>query len=81
MLTVTSAKNPTYAQDSSVICLEVTFEEFGDKVLPFGASASDPEQHGRELYARAIAGEFGEIAPYVEPETPSQPNTTGAQTL
>lgn len=32
--------------------------------IPFTASADDPESHGRELYSKAIAGEFGTIAPY-----------------
>lgn len=35
--------------------------------VPFTASPDDPEPHGVELYNRARAGEFGEIAPYVEP--------------
>lgn len=29
------------------------------------ATSNDPEAHGRDLFARAMAGEFGEIAPYV----------------
>lgn len=28
----------------------------------FTASPNDPEPHGRELYQRALNGEFGEIA-------------------
>ena len=35
--------------------------------VPFTASPDDSEPHGAELYARAMAGEFGEISPYVEP--------------
>lgn len=35
--------------------------------LQFTASPNDCEPHGVELYNRAIAGEFGPIAPYVEP--------------
>jgi hypothetical protein len=81
MLTITSAKNPKYAQDNNFICLEVTFQEFGDRVLPFAASASDPEQHGRELYARAKAGEFGEIALYVAPTPTAEQNKESAVNL
>jgi len=85
MLTVKSATLPKYVTaDSVVIELQVVFEEFGDTVLPFGATADDVEQHGRELYARALAGEFGTIAPYVSPiyeASSNQPNTTGSQTL
>ena len=35
--------------------------------IPFHATPNDSEPHGRELYANAIAGEYGEIAPYVPP--------------
>jgi hypothetical protein len=35
--------------------------------VPFGASPADTEPHGRDLYARAVAGEFGAIAAYVAP--------------
>lgn len=31
--------------------------------VPFTASPNDPEPHGRERYARALAGEYGAIAP------------------
>lgn len=34
---------------------------------PFLATSNDPEAHGRDLFDRAMAGEFGEIAPYVAP--------------
>jgi hypothetical protein len=79
MLTIKSATSPKYmTADNSMIELQVVFEEFGGKVLPFGASADDVEEHGRELHARAVAGEFGEIAPYAALD---QPTTTGAQTL
>jgi hypothetical protein len=32
--------------------------------LPFTARADDPEDYGRELFNRAVAGEFGEISEY-----------------
>ena len=35
--------------------------------VPFTASPDDSAPHGVELYNRAMAGEFGSIAPYVEP--------------
>ena len=35
--------------------------------MPFTATPDDSEAHGRELFERALAGEFGEIAEYVEP--------------
>ncbi|MGP3789416.1 hypothetical protein [Pseudomonas sp. B392_1p] len=36
--------------------------------IPFTASADDSEDYGCDLYARAIAGEYGEIPLYVAPE-------------
>ena len=35
--------------------------------LPFLATSSDPEDYGREIYTRAVAGEFGEVSPYIAP--------------
>ena len=81
MLTLVSAHSPVYSSpDHSTISLMVKFGEFEEE-LPFNATNFDPHEHGRNLYERALAGEFGEIAPYVAPETQSQPNTTGSQTL
>lgn len=55
------AKNPVWANRSqTLINLTVRFEEI-DEDLPFTANPNDSEAHGRDIYARAIAGEFGEI--------------------
>jgi hypothetical protein len=35
--------------------------------VPFTAAPEDPEQMGRELFAAAMAGEFGPVADYVPP--------------
>ena len=83
MLTIEFAQNPVYADpDGNCIALEVKFAEFAD-VLPFGATPHDPMAHGVELFNRAKAGEFGEIAPYPSAMQPAedQPTVTGAQTL
>jgi len=83
MLKVTSAQNPKYATpDNKIIELQVTFAEFGDAILPFGASEDDCHEHGRVLHAKALAGEFGPIAEYVPPPpAENQPTVQGAQTL
>ena len=61
-MNIIEAKNPKYiTSDKSIIQLDVLFEGFSE-YLPFGATADDVEPHGRELYARAVSGEFGEIA-------------------
>ena len=81
MLTIESATNPVYVSaDGTCISLQVKFEEFAE-VMPFGATPYDSMPYGVELYNRALAGEFGPIAPYVAPPEPDQPTTTGAQTL
>mgnify|MGYP001301195200 CR=1 FL=1 len=62
---MSAVRNPRYNQSGTIDC-ELDHPVYG--WIPFTASPDDPEQHGRELYARIIAGEFGEIAPHVEPE-------------
>jgi hypothetical protein len=80
MLTLQYAKDPVYGDATgNCIVLIVKWEEFNEE-MPFGATTYDTEQHGRDLYYRAYAGEFGEVAPYVPPEE-NQPTTTGSQDL
>ena len=78
MFTLEYAKDPFFqTEDQQCIQLTVKWAEFNEE-MPFGAMPTDVEAHGRDLYARAIAGEFGVIAPYV---APAQPVVSGAQTL
>jgi hypothetical protein len=42
--------------------------DIGD--LPFAASADDIESHGREIFERAVSGEWGPIAEYQPPPPP-----------
>lgn len=63
-MTIVCAHSPKWSnQDHSSITLNVMFAEL-NKEVPFTASLKDPEPHGRELYKRAVAKEFGEIAAY-----------------
>lgn len=81
MLTVQYAKNPVWNDDTGqAVLLDVKFVEFSDEV-PFTATSYDDMPYGVDLYNRAVAGEFGPIAPYVPPEPPVQPVVEGAQTL
>jgi hypothetical protein len=58
------AKNPRWSNRSQTkIDLIVRFTEINEE-LPFTANVSDPEPHGRDIFARAQAGEFGEVAPF-----------------
>lgn len=60
---ILSVRNPQWAsQDRSAIDCLVRTNTLGDEV-PFTASMRDPETHGQEIFARCMAGEFGEIAP------------------
>lgn len=61
----TAARNPQATEDG-MISLLVTFDGIGE--VPFMASPLDQETHGRELYTRALAGDFGSVAPYVAPQ-------------
>lgn len=64
--TLTSLTNPRWANAAqTMIDCEITTSQFGDEVLPFTASATDVEAHGRALFDQLVAGEFGPIAEYV----------------
>ena len=43
----------------------VAFDKFASP-LPFTASPDDSEAHGREIFAKAVAGQFGAVAPFIE---------------
>ena len=83
MLTFESAHSPAYAaEDGSCISLMVKFAEFNEE-LPFGATNHDPHDHGRNIYERAVDGEFGPIAAFVASPVSAnnQPSTQGSQDL
>ena len=70
MLTLQYAKDPIWNNaENTSIHLTVKWEEFVEE-LPFGATSFDPEDYGIDLFNRAKAGEFGTVAPYVEPIKP-----------
>jgi hypothetical protein len=84
MFTLEYAKDPVYGNaEGTNIQLIVKWEEFNEE-MPFGATSYDSMPHGVNLYNRALAGEFGAIAPC--PPLPlvsanNQPETTGSQDL
>lgn len=62
-----SATSPVWQNaERSMITLMVKFDNLPEAV-PFAASPDDPEEHGRELFYLANAGEFGPVAAYVPP--------------
>ncbi|WP_421320512.1 tail fiber assembly protein [Aeromonas veronii] len=65
------AENPRqFDGDSETITLDVLFSHLPD-AIQFAARKDDHEQHGRELYVRAVFGEYGPI----EVITPPPPET------
>jgi hypothetical protein len=52
--------------ECEVIFDDITSEEWS----PFCANPLDHYEHGREIFAKAVAGEFGEVAEYVAPPQP-----------
>lgn len=59
---VLSAKNPRWADSERKAILITTYFDAFPNGIEFAAMPSDVEPHGRELFARIINGEFGEIA-------------------
>lgn len=67
---MTALRDPRWAGAAAepgvtAIDCHCTFRHLGKQEVPFSARPDDPEPHGRDLYARLIAGEFGPIAPFV----------------
>lgn len=68
--TVISAESPAWGDaDHTFIGLTVTFECLKDTLgaVHFCARQDDPETHGQDIYARAVAGDFGTVAEYTAP--------------
>lgn len=67
-LNLKSASNPKWVDEAHTsINLTVNFEEIG--TVPFTATPNDTEEHGRDIYAKAVAGEFGVISEWTPPTT------------
>lgn len=72
------AKNPYWADaNKTVLNLTVCWEEWPTQEMPFSATADDVEAHGRALFERAVAGDFGEISEYIPPAPPSYEEQAG----
>lgn len=76
MLTVKSAREPQWNNaEHTSLNLKVMFEETADTLgeMPFTAAPDDCEGYGRDLFARAVALEFG---PVLEPSAEMLQHTT-----
>ena len=68
----TNVTDPIWANtENTLINCKVTFDGIG--TVPFTANLNDTEEHGRDIFAKAKAGEFGVIAKYVAPPMPPAP--------
>ncbi len=64
-----TVSNPKFSSlDNLSIDCEVFFEHLGETV-PFTACKNDTEPHGREIFTRCVAGEFGFVGAYAPPES------------
>ena len=69
---ITTVKTPQWANAEHTL-IDVTLETDAYGEIPFSASPDDVEAHGREIFADAVAGNFGAVAEYVAPvETQEQ---------
>ena len=60
---ISRARNPQWTDENhNMIDLEVDFAPLDEEWLPYTCSPTDVVEHSRELYQRALAGEFGDIA-------------------
>lgn len=69
-ITYNSVREPRWTNhNKNAIDCRVYFDHLESEV-PFTASATDIEQHGRDIFSRCIEGEFGEIASPVATNAP-----------
>lgn len=67
--TLVYGREPVWVtEDRTALNLIVSFAELNGEML-FTATSYDDLPHGRDIFARACAGEFGEVAAYVPPTT------------
>ena len=68
------AKDPVWANaEQTLIDLTIKWDGIAEE-LPFTASPTDSEAHGRAIFAAALNGDFGPVAAFVPPQpVPTQP--------
>ncbi len=74
---MTNIRSPYYANATQTL-IDCEIEVAGNW-LPFTASAADPDQTGRDIHARLLAGKAGAIAPYRQPAPPTPQSVTFRQ--
>lgn len=81
----TDVKNPQWANaEHTAINCDVDFDDLTEELVPFTAVASGDYEHSHQIFAECVAGNYGEIAEYVEPPVPeyvAPPEPTKADLL
>lgn len=72
---ITARNVIAYTDQPDTLDMEVAFAHLPGQFVAFTARKDDSAEHGRELYARAMFGEFGDIRTMERPE--STPSETG----
>ena len=64
--TLVDARNPRWVnEENNLIMVEAKWQHLeAEGYLEFLANPNDVEEHGRDLYNRCVAGEFGAVAAY-----------------
>ena len=76
-----SASNPVWANEANTaIDVMAQFDTFPSPI-PFTASPTDTTSYGPDIYSRAVAGEFGVVAPYVPPPPPPTDNQSPPEVI
>tara|TARA_R100000773_G_C4181275_1_gene90896 strand:+ start:497 stop:775 length:279 start_codon:yes stop_codon:yes gene_type:complete len=78
--TLLGAKNPVWGDEKKTfIVLDCKFSHYAnmgmtenDGYYSFGANPDDVEEHGKLIYEKAKAGEYGTIGDYVAPKEPEE---------
>ncbi|MNH07782.1 Caudovirales tail fiber assembly protein [compost metagenome] len=66
---IITAKNViAYTHQPDSLDMEVVFAHLPGQFVTFTARKDDSTEHGRELYVRAMFGEFGEVRTQAQPE-------------
>lgn len=65
MIELISARDLQYTANGCINMI-AQFSHIAEEV-PFTASPNDVEAHGRAIHAKALNGDYGEVAPYIPP--------------
>ena len=71
-LPYTAVRNLVWANvEHTKINVEATFKHLPEESVPLTISPDDCTTYGSKLFAACVTGDFGEIAEYAPPSTPT----------